>query len=132
MKVKHQAGALLYKFSEDRHLEILLITSQGSENWSIPKGNIEPGEELFKAASREALEEAGAEDEISFQRLATYFHKKRAYTSIVSVFPMRVTKMLKYWDEHKMKKRKWHCQLKAAEIVANPELSRIIQNFKPS
>jgi predicted NUDIX family NTP pyrophosphohydrolase len=60
--MKQAAGTLLYR-EGPKGLEVLLIHSSGNYNrhkpWSIPKGELDPGEELEAAARRETLEETG-------------------------------------------------------------------------
>jgi predicted NUDIX family NTP pyrophosphohydrolase len=60
--VIESAGTLLYRRS-DGHLEVLIVHPWGPYNrrapWSIPKGRINPGEELEAAARRETFEETG-------------------------------------------------------------------------
>jgi predicted NUDIX family NTP pyrophosphohydrolase len=59
------AGILIYR-SKNRRLEILLVHPGGpfwwgrdSGAWSIPKGEIDPGEDYENAARRELAEELG-------------------------------------------------------------------------
>jgi predicted NUDIX family NTP pyrophosphohydrolase len=63
---KISAGLLLYRRT-DRGLEVLLVHPGGpffrnkdSGAWSIPKGEVAPGEDLRAAARREFFEELGA------------------------------------------------------------------------
>jgi len=64
-RVRVSAGILLYREREDR-LEVLLAHPGGPfharkdrGNWSIPKGEVEEGEELEAVAAREFEEETG-------------------------------------------------------------------------
>ena len=56
------AGTLLYRRNDGR-LEVLIVHPWGPYNrrapWSIPKGRINPGEDLEVAARRETEEETG-------------------------------------------------------------------------
>jgi predicted NUDIX family NTP pyrophosphohydrolase len=59
------AGLLMYRFREGK-LQVLLAHPGGplyrtkdEGHWSIPKGEIEPGEHLLEAAQREFREETG-------------------------------------------------------------------------
>jgi predicted NUDIX family NTP pyrophosphohydrolase len=60
--VIESAGTLLYRRREGR-LEVLIVHPWGPYNrrapWSIPKGRINPGENLETAARRETEEETG-------------------------------------------------------------------------
>ncbi|MGB3136469.1 MAG: NUDIX domain-containing protein [Nodosilinea sp.] len=62
---KKSAGLLMYR-TENRRLEVLLVHSGGPywvnrrwQAWTIPKGEIDPGEDRFEAAKREFFEETG-------------------------------------------------------------------------
>jgi predicted NUDIX family NTP pyrophosphohydrolase len=64
---KRSAGILLYRRSEDGELEVLLVHPGGpfwarrdAGAWSIPKGEVDPGEEERACALRELEEETGA------------------------------------------------------------------------
>jgi predicted NUDIX family NTP pyrophosphohydrolase len=60
--VIESAGTLLYRRSDGK-LEVLIVHPWGPYNrrapWSIPKGRINPGEDLEVAARRETREETG-------------------------------------------------------------------------
>jgi len=63
---KVSAGLILYRVGTDG-LEVLIAHMGGplwakkERGWSIPKGEIDPGEEPLEAARREFLEEVGVE-----------------------------------------------------------------------
>jgi predicted NUDIX family NTP pyrophosphohydrolase len=64
---KASAGLLLYRRAAGGGLEVMLVHPGGpywarkdEGAWSIPKGEIEPGEEALAAAQREFGEETGA------------------------------------------------------------------------
>lgn len=63
---KKSAGLLMYRRTQNYRLEVLLVHSGGPywvnrcwQAWTIPKGEIDPGEDTFEAAKREFLEETG-------------------------------------------------------------------------
>jgi predicted NUDIX family NTP pyrophosphohydrolase len=75
------AGLLLYRVRQGQ-LEVLLAHPGGplfqtKDNgyWSIPKGEIEPGEDLLTAARREFAEEIGWEPEGAFVPLGSIRQK---------------------------------------------------------
>ncbi|MBW4484451.1 MAG: NUDIX domain-containing protein [Tildeniella torsiva UHER 1998/13D] len=72
---KKSAGLLMYR-TQDHRLEVLLVHSGGPywanrrwQAWTIPKGEIDPGEDTFEAAKREFLEETGQAPIGSFRPL---------------------------------------------------------------
>ncbi len=75
MATKHSAGILLFRRSEDG-VELLLVHPGGpfwkrrdEGAWSIPKGEIEAGEEPLEAALRELGEELGPAPELDRDEL---------------------------------------------------------------
>ncbi|GMA30256.1 NUDIX domain-containing protein [Litorihabitans aurantiacus] len=54
----HAAGALVWRAS-GKHLEVLLVHRPRYDDWSIPKGKLDPGEALPACAVREVAEETG-------------------------------------------------------------------------
>ena len=54
------AGAVAWRPGPDGRPEILLVHRRKYDDWSLPKGKIEPGETLPVTAVREVLEEGGA------------------------------------------------------------------------
>jgi hypothetical protein len=50
----------------------------------------------------------------------------------VSVFPVKVKKILKTYPEAKERKRKWFSLKKAAARVREPELRKILKHFDAS
>src|SRR3989344_3324702 len=78
MRFEFSAGGLVFK--KDPELKFLFIkvkNLKGEELWQLPKGKIEKGEEVEKAAMREVTEETGVQVEV-VQRLhdINYFFKR--------------------------------------------------------
>lgn len=55
--VKLAAGGIVRRFTANR-LEICLIRRRKYQDWSLPKGKMEPGESLEETACREVQEES--------------------------------------------------------------------------
>ncbi|MEM9583470.1 MAG: NUDIX hydrolase [Pseudomonadota bacterium] len=134
--VRSQFAALCYRVHKDE-TQILLITSRERGRWIIPKGWPVEGATPAEAATAEAFEEAGVEGKSFNICLGLY-----SYTKImsgtdnlpcaVSVFPVKVKKLLETYPEAKERKRKWFSQKKAAAQVREPELRKIIKHFDPN
>src|ERR1700729_1642034 len=54
------AGGVAWRPGPDGSLQVLLVHRKKYDDWSLPKGKIEPGEPLPVTAVREVLEEGGA------------------------------------------------------------------------
>lgn len=71
------AGGLVWR-DTDHGRQLLLIHRERYDDWSLPKGKLEPGESWPEAARREVVEETGYT--VTFQEFAgatTYFHGQR-------------------------------------------------------
>ena len=122
-----QSAVLPYRRDRDR-LEILLVTSRRRKRWVIPKGVRELDLDPASSASKEALEEAGIEGEVSSEPIGTYEYEKWGGTCTVQVFAMAVHTSYDVWPES-YRDRQWLTPEEAAERVDEPELQRIIRTF---
>ena len=98
----------------------------------MPKGWLMDGKKPWHAAEIEALEEAGALGIISSKPIGTYHYAKRlsAKEKIkcrVTLYPMMVEKLKKRWKERKERKRHWFSPRKAALLVDEKELTKILK-----
>jgi predicted NUDIX family NTP pyrophosphohydrolase len=81
-KAKLSAGILLFRRGSNSPLEVLLVHPGGpfwknkpQGAWTIPKGEVEPGEDLLLAARREFSEETGLTLEGPFHPLGHIVQK---------------------------------------------------------
>jgi 8-oxo-dGTP pyrophosphatase MutT (NUDIX family) len=125
-----QAGAIPFKAGPDGPL-VLLMTSLETGRWVIPKGGIEPGESAWRAAEREALEEAGIKGIIHKTPLGSYTYGKRLRSgavrpTIVEVFLLEVRKQLKKWPERGQRRLEWVTIPAAADLVEEPGMVTLL------
>jgi phosphohistidine phosphatase len=122
-----QSGVIPYRVRKGE-LEILLITSRKKRRWIIPKGIIEPDFSARHSAAKEAMEEAGAKGSVHGKRLGTYQSRKLGRDCTVQVYPMRVTRMYKRWEEAD-RDREWVSLKKALKLVSNGGLKRVMKKL---
>lgn len=113
---------------------VLLITSRGTGRWVIPKGWPMEGRTLSGAAAREAWEEAGVRGRVGLEELGRYSYEKglsRGFSIPVEVrvFPMQVESRASSFPEAGERRRKWFSPRKAAELVAEPGLRKILRSL---
>ncbi|MFB7717374.1 MULTISPECIES: NUDIX domain-containing protein [unclassified Nocardia] len=53
------AGAVLWRYAPDGAIEIALVHRPKYDDWSLPKGKVDPGESLVMTTVREVAEETG-------------------------------------------------------------------------
>lgn len=81
----YAAGAVLWQFDASGHPQIGLIHRPRRDDWSLPKGKLDPGETEPVAAVREVLEETGQRAALG-RRLA-----------LIDYPIPRGTKFVRYW-----------------------------------
>jgi 8-oxo-dGTP pyrophosphatase MutT (NUDIX family) len=128
-----QYAALPYRL-EGRQVRILLITSRGTKRWVIPKGWPMNGLKPQEAAATEAAEEAGLIGAAEPTPLGSYRYLKRikrdqAIAVQVIVFPFHVHDQILVWKEQGQREQEWFGYRRAASLVAEPALRRLILDF---
>jgi 8-oxo-dGTP pyrophosphatase MutT (NUDIX family) len=115
-------------------VEVMLVTSRDTGRWVLPKGWPEFGEQFWEAAAREAGEEAGLKGAISSQEAGRYYYSKGLADGSdvrceVLVYPLEVDDVADKWKEKGERKRKWVSPAKAAAMVAEADLGKVILAF---
>jgi 8-oxo-dGTP pyrophosphatase MutT (NUDIX family) len=125
-----QAGAICYQ-KRDGKLSVLLIGSRRHGRWGIPKGTIEIGETSWKAAVREAFEEAGVNGKCARQQLGSFIYLKdgRDTHYEVRVHLLKVSSMASDFPEKGQRSMAWVTIDEAVNLVWNAELHDILRNF---
>lgn len=133
-----QIAALCYRMTKKQKCEVLLVTSRGTGRWIPPKGWLMKGKAPHKAAAIEAFEEAGVKGEVADFSIGRYrYHRKpRDFAENPSdeayIFPLYVEKLATKYKEQGERKVKWFSPKKAALLVREPKLKKIIRRFDPS
>jgi 8-oxo-dGTP pyrophosphatase MutT (NUDIX family) len=128
-----QYAALPFRI-QARQVWILLITSRGTRRWVIPKGWPMTGLKPQDAAATEAAEEAGIIGEVEDQPIGSFRYDKRLKgedtTAVqVIVFPFKVQAQAEDWKEQGQRMFEWFRYQRAASLVAEPALRRLIRDF---
>ena len=133
--VRSQFASLCYRIKNGK-VQILLITSRGTGRWIIPKGWPIDGLTPAASAAQEAWEEAGVTGKPRDLCLGLFSYRKVVGAEpnlpcVAMVYPLRVKALAKVYPEAGERKRKWVSRKKAAEMVHEPELARILRDFDP-
>ncbi|KIC42150.1 NUDIX hydrolase [Ruegeria sp. ANG-R] len=129
-----QIAALPMRWDKSNKLRILMVTSRDRGRWVIPKGWLMDGKKPWHAAEIEALEEAGAVGFISKKSIGRFHYDKRyeGKSSVhcrVTLYPLIVEKLKRRWKERDQRKRHWFSPAKAARLVEEEELSRLLRGL---
>ena len=98
------AGGIVTRLNSKGRLRVLLVHRPAYDDWSFPKGKVDPGETEEAAALREVLEEAGVEARLG-DELGTV-----EYTD-----PKGTRKVVRYWAMDAL----------GGDFVANGEVDEI-------
>jgi 8-oxo-dGTP pyrophosphatase MutT (NUDIX family) len=130
---RQQVAALPLSHDEAGRVQVLLVTSRDTGRWVLPKGWPMKGKKPYRAAEREAYEEAGLIGKVRKVPLGTYSYEKRLRTGSsvpceVTVFPLRVERHRERWPEMNERERRWFSPDEAAEVVAEDGLRHLLRS----
>ena len=129
-----QVAALCLRGTGD-DLRVLMITSRGTGRWIIPKGWPMPGKTNDQAAAVEAWEEAGVKKaKVNPDPIGSYDYDKDTDDGGVipieaHVYVLTVEKLVDDFPEADERKRKWMRPRRAAKLVAEPDLQKILREL---
>ncbi len=110
--------------------EVLVISSSKKHHLVVPKGIKEPGLSARESAAKEALEEAGIEGDVAETAVGNYTYSKWGATCTVTVYPMKVTRLIpeEEWQE-RHRGRQWLSLEKAARQLKQKELKPLVKKL---
>ena len=117
-----QAAAVAVKAGK-----VCLVTASSGKKWVVPKGCLEPRLSKREVAKLEAWEEAGICGKLDRKPIGTYCYEKSGSTFRVTVYLMRVTKVVAKWPERSKRHRVWVRADQAHERVKHPQLRSVLR-----
>lgn len=126
-----QIAALPWRVDDDGKLRILLVTSRTNGKWMLPKGWPMDGKAAHEAALIEAQQEAGIDGDVAIEPIGSYryiklFDDGSSRQSQAKAYPIKVTAVHNSWDEQHQRRRRWVRPKKAAGLVYEPDLKRLL------
>jgi 8-oxo-dGTP diphosphatase len=83
------AGGVVFRAGTGGALEVLLVHRPKYDDWSLPKGKLEPGETHEEAALREVEEETGLACELGRELPSTSYRDGKDRPKVVRYWAMR-------------------------------------------
>lgn len=123
-----QSSVVPYRIGPDG-IDVLMITSAKRKRWILPKGIVEPEMSPAMSAAKEALEEAGAEGDVSPESIGRYHYEKWGGACHCDVYPMRVTMLHEDWLERDVRSREWVAADIAIKRIRHKKLRAIVRKF---
>lgn len=131
MRKSYQVGALPIRRNEAGALEVLLVTTRGTQRWVVPKGWPWRRHADHDAAAGEAWEEAGVRGRTAPRSIGSFTYdkigKSGRRTLEVLVYVLEVTDEAEQWPEARQRRRDWFSPLAAMELVAEPGLKTLLK-----
>ncbi|MBU0584393.1 MAG: NUDIX hydrolase [Alphaproteobacteria bacterium] len=128
-----QVAAIPFRLDAEGKVEVLLITSNTTKRFIVPKGWPMKGKSGKKTAAIEAREEAGVSGKMLKTPLGTYDYWKRLKTRFVkirvTVHMLKVEEVLADWEESAKRHRAWLSPEDAALLVDEPELGTLVRSI---
>jgi len=119
---------VLYRKGADGVEVALVQRPRYGDEWSLPKGKLDPGETFEAAAVREIEEETGCEAKIvGFVGAVDYYVKKRP--KVVVFYRMKATKVPPFEPNEEVSKIAWLTPPKALERLDHDLEKGILQRF---
>jgi 8-oxo-dGTP diphosphatase len=83
------AGGLVERTASDGTIEVLVVHRPRYDDWSFPKGKLDPGEGFLDAAVREVREETGLEVEVGDELASVRYRDHKGRPKLVRYWRMR-------------------------------------------
>jgi 8-oxo-dGTP pyrophosphatase MutT (NUDIX family) len=135
--LRTQFAALCYRVKKSGKVEVLLVTSRASKRWIIPKGWPVEGKTPTESAMIEAWEEAGVRGVSDGRCIGIFTYSKETGSlgelpCLAMVFAVEVKALAKDYPEARERERLWVSRKKAAKMVEEAELARLLRDFEPT
>lgn len=84
------AGGLVWRTDLDGRVEVLVVHRPRYDDWTLPKGKCDPGEDWMETAHREVLEETGFDCELGIELPSVSYRDHKGRSKVVRYWAMTV------------------------------------------
>jgi len=125
-----QVAAIPYRITDQGTVEVLLVTSNTTRRFIVPKGWPMKNKSGRQAAKEEVEEEAGVTGAVSKKAIGTYRYWKRLSSRFVNVevsaYLLEVTGTVPEWKESRKRGRAWLSPADASTLIDEPDLAALV------
>lgn len=119
-EVVRAAGGVPWRRAADGGLEVLVVHRPRYDDWSFPKGKLDPGESWEQAAVREVWEEAGIVTVLGPELAGTEYRDRHGRPKQVRYWAMDVTEDSGFEPGDEVDERRWVTPPVAVALLTYP------------
>ena len=123
------AGGLVIRTGTDGTREVLVVHRPRYDDWSLPKGKLDPGETHEVAACREVAEETGAVCELGEELPAHHYVDRKGRPKVVRYWRMSVVGSQPWQPNHEIDEFRWIAVPEAATLLSYEGDRRLVAAF---
>ena len=124
--VVHAAGGVVTRAGPDGTPEILVVHRPRYDDWSLPKGKLEPGESTEDAARREIAEETGVVVELGAPLPNTEYFDRHGRPKVVHYWIMTPVSTTAWEPNDEVDETRWITASEAATLLTYEHDRRLI------
>jgi 8-oxo-dGTP diphosphatase len=128
--VVHAAGGVVHRRRDDGTVEILLVHRPRYDDWSLPKGKLDAGEEYEAAAVREVEEETGVVTALGPEVAAVRYADAAGRPKVVRYWLMTVLEEHDRPPDHEVDDARWVPIGDAAGLLSYPRDAAVIDRAR--
>ncbi|HSP03532.1 MAG TPA: NUDIX hydrolase [Acidimicrobiales bacterium] len=122
------AGGIPWRHAGDA-LEVLVIRRPRYDDWTFPKGKLDPGETWEQAAVREVWEETGIVAVLSTEIAGTEYRDRYGCAKQVRYWSMPVAADAGFEPNDEVSERRWMSVAEAARLLSYDHDRRVLDSL---
>lgn len=126
-EVVQAAGGVVTRRAADGTLQVLVVHRPRYDDWSLPKGKLEPGETHQAAACREVVEETGVVCELGEELPTSEYFDRKGRPKVVRYWRMTATGTQPWHANQEIDKRVWIAAAEAATLLSYEGDRRLVE-----
>ena len=120
------AGGAVTRNARDGTLEVLVVHRPRYDDWSLPKGKLEPGESFEEAARREIEEETGVQVELGAALPTTDYVDRHGRPKVVHYWRMTPVGETAWQPNDEVDETRWITVAEAGTLLSYEHDRRLV------